>query len=223
MAFTTAKMSLRIWNLLTDLYDHTQLADNWAKVDYHDHSPGKGVQVPTEGIADGAVTSPKLATALDPSGAYTTFRAARDVLGSIAAATGAGTFGMSETNPAQVTATTHLPGIFYFDPTDYVASGRTTKLRIRTTLTVINVTNTGVNFTVALQPVTAIAAGTLTVGAAVTGSSLVFTAPLGNTLNVASTADFDTPVAGYYVMTIANSGAPGSGVQARSLLGVHQV
>lgn len=63
MAITSPNMGLKVWNLLTDPYDHAQLADNWAKVDQHDHSTGKGAQIPTGGIADGAVTADKI----DPS------------------------------------------------------------------------------------------------------------------------------------------------------------
>ncbi len=63
MAITSPNLGLRIWNLQTDPYDHSQLADNWAKLDEHDHSSGKGKQIPTGGIADGAITAPKI----DPS------------------------------------------------------------------------------------------------------------------------------------------------------------
>ncbi len=55
-------MSLRVWNLLSDPYDHDQLATNWAKVDLHDHSFGRGVQISTDGILDGAITAAKLAS-----------------------------------------------------------------------------------------------------------------------------------------------------------------
>src|SRR5437762_2559478 len=64
MALTSPKMGLRIWDQLADPYDHNQLADNWAKVDQHDHSPGRGVLVPTEGIADQAITQGKLANGI---------------------------------------------------------------------------------------------------------------------------------------------------------------
>jgi hypothetical protein len=59
-------MSLRVWNLLLDPYDHEQLADNWAKVDAHDHSPGRGVLIPTEGIANEAVSFPLIASSVFP-------------------------------------------------------------------------------------------------------------------------------------------------------------
>jgi hypothetical protein len=63
---TSAKMGLRIWNLLLDPYDHEQLADNWAKVDAHDHSPGRGVLIPTEGIANEAIAFPLIAASVFP-------------------------------------------------------------------------------------------------------------------------------------------------------------
>lgn len=64
MALITPQMSLRVWDQLGDNYDHTQLADNWSKVDNHDHTTGKGPQIPTAGIKDGAITPNKLAAAL---------------------------------------------------------------------------------------------------------------------------------------------------------------
>jgi hypothetical protein len=60
-------MSLNVWDQLSDPYDHNQLANNWAKVDQHDHSSGKGLQVPTAGIQDGAVTAAKLAPGAIPT------------------------------------------------------------------------------------------------------------------------------------------------------------
>lgn len=63
MAVTAPNMGLKVWNLLTDPYDHSQLASNWAKVDQHDHTSGKGVQIPTGGIADGAISGVKVGNA----------------------------------------------------------------------------------------------------------------------------------------------------------------
>lgn len=60
MAITSPKLGLRVWNSLQDPYDHDQLASNWFKIDQHDHSPGRGVQIPSEGIFDGAITEEKL-------------------------------------------------------------------------------------------------------------------------------------------------------------------
>lgn len=61
MAQDTPNMGLRQWNLATDFFDYAQLSANWDKVDQHDHSTGKGTQIPTGGIANLAVTGPKIA------------------------------------------------------------------------------------------------------------------------------------------------------------------
>lgn len=63
MASVGLKMGLRLWNLLGDKYSHSQLAQNFAKLDLHDHSPGRGAQIGTGGLLDGAVTIEKLAPA----------------------------------------------------------------------------------------------------------------------------------------------------------------
>jgi hypothetical protein len=63
---TSTNLGLRIWNLLGDPYDHEQLADNWAKVDAQDHSPGRGVLIPTEGIAFEAISFPLVASSIFP-------------------------------------------------------------------------------------------------------------------------------------------------------------
>lgn len=54
-------MSLKVWNSEADPYSHEELADNFLKLDQHDHSPGKGTQIPSAGLAPGAVTGDKIA------------------------------------------------------------------------------------------------------------------------------------------------------------------
>ena len=61
MARTTPNLGLTVWNLGTDFFSHGALATDWDALDAHDHSPGKGVLVPTAGLANLAVTTPKLA------------------------------------------------------------------------------------------------------------------------------------------------------------------
>ncbi len=58
---TAPYMGLAVWNSVTDSWNHEQLADNFRKLDEHDHASGKGVQIPTGGIKDGAITRAKLA------------------------------------------------------------------------------------------------------------------------------------------------------------------
>lgn len=61
-------MGLRVWDQLNDPYDHTQQANNWARVDYHDHTPGRGVQIPSGGIEAGAITPSHLSEEITTSG-----------------------------------------------------------------------------------------------------------------------------------------------------------
>lgn len=56
----TPYLGLIVWNLTEDPYDRTQLALNWDRIDIHDHSNGKGKQIPTAGMVDGAITYAKL-------------------------------------------------------------------------------------------------------------------------------------------------------------------
>jgi hypothetical protein len=74
---TTTNMSLKVWNTLADTFSHTDLQANWNAVDAHDHTTGKGLQIPAGGLAanavttaalaNGAVTATKIADALKPS------------------------------------------------------------------------------------------------------------------------------------------------------------
>lgn len=61
MAIVGPNIGLAIWNATSDLWNTGQLRDNWAKVEFHDHAPGRGLQIPTEGLRDGSVTAAKLA------------------------------------------------------------------------------------------------------------------------------------------------------------------
>ena len=51
----TAKMGLNDWNSLPDPYNYKQLDENWQIIDFHDHTPGRGVQIPMGGLAPGSV------------------------------------------------------------------------------------------------------------------------------------------------------------------------
>lgn len=61
MAFVTTNLGLSVWDQEADQFNHTELANNWSTIDEHDHSAGKGVQISTDGLANLAVTGPKLA------------------------------------------------------------------------------------------------------------------------------------------------------------------
>jgi hypothetical protein len=59
----TANMGLVKWTDLDDPYDHTQLAGNFNTIDLHDHTEGKGLQIPSDGIEDEAILTALLADA----------------------------------------------------------------------------------------------------------------------------------------------------------------
>lgn len=215
MAFTSAMMGLKVWNLLTDLYDHVQFADNWAKVDYHDHSFGKGVQIPTDGIADGAVTGAKLSAATDPSGSYTSakpiFRAGGQLSGGAAAATHVLRVSIGDT----ITAVPVTAGIaaVYLDPAHWTASGRVVRYLLRGSITTNAVAPTS-TYAYALFPVatwggaSGAAPTVATLSAAVTGSttaSIVAPAAAGPAAPV--TIEFDAPAVGWYVLGVVQTGA----------------
>lgn len=61
MARTTPNLGLTVWNLGTDFFSPSALAADWDALDAHDHSSTKGVQIPTAGLANLAVTTAKIA------------------------------------------------------------------------------------------------------------------------------------------------------------------
>jgi hypothetical protein len=72
-------MKLWIWNKLGINFSSSQLQENFERLDSHKHGPEEGQQIESSGIADGAVTAPKLgAEAVGPSNirAYSVGRAA---------------------------------------------------------------------------------------------------------------------------------------------------
>lgn len=56
----TSNMGLTTWDIGTDQFDHSKLANNFVALDGHTHEPTKGVQIPSGGIADGSITSAKI-------------------------------------------------------------------------------------------------------------------------------------------------------------------
>lgn len=237
MALTSPKMGLNIWNLTTDPYDHAQLADNFSKLDFHDHTPGRGVQIPTEGIADGAVTVTKIASTLDPSQGYQTYKQVARAYGAQAApgsgtyvltlghvATGAGAFSAGNSN-----ALLNTHGL-YIDPADYAISGRTTVLRVRASVT-NNSVAPATTFTFGLYPISAIAGGSAaspyinTLGTVVSGSTVASASPSASAITTVTGTDFTSPAAGNYALAVnvASSSASNSVVEYSVQLQVRQV
>lgn len=67
MPRTTTNLLLKVWNDLTDKFNHTELAQNWDRVDTHDHTgSGKGLKLPAGAFEPNAVRNVDLApTAVD--------------------------------------------------------------------------------------------------------------------------------------------------------------
>lgn len=53
-------MGLVVWSALGDPWSTEEIADNFVKLDLHDHTSGKGKRITTAAIEDGAVTLEKL-------------------------------------------------------------------------------------------------------------------------------------------------------------------
>lgn len=208
MARTTPKMGLRLWDQLVDLYDHNQGADNLSKIDFHDHTPGRGVPIPTQGIANGAVSfsqlDPNVVT--DYGYAYAQWKDhARSLAGTaIGGALAAGTFLMLEP-PTAGGAT----GAFYVNSAERAAGSRTVFYRLTTEI-IPNATTPGGTFTVTLYPVTATtgssgsAAAGLTLGAAVANATVTAT-PAGATPALVISTNTFTLAAGFYALQLTTS------------------
>lgn len=58
----TTNLSLRVWDGLMDNFNHVELAQNWDKIDAHDHTgDDKGLPIPQGGLAASAVDGPAIA------------------------------------------------------------------------------------------------------------------------------------------------------------------
>lgn len=125
---TTVKMGLASWDQPTDKYNYAQLAGNWQVVDFHDHSPGRGVPIPAAGLGAGSVTanamasgavgaqnlSPSLASDLGINAGANTGRGVTNVAASQSTSSGSPVF---LSTPDQVTgitlATNGMINIYY--------------------------------------------------------------------------------------------------------------
>lgn len=211
MALTTPKMGLRLWDQLQDRYDHDQQADNWSKVDFHDHTPGRGVQIPTEGLATGAVTVAKLDPAVDPTGAYQAWRNVITMGIKDIAAAGAQT-GLLKAEPYDDSALTSTASFFYVNP--LAVTGKTIKYRILATV-LTNAVAPAITFTAGLYSLTvnsgASGSGSTITANALQGTAVSIAAPGAGLLVPASGAEFTAPGAGVYGLAYTASGAVATG------------
>jgi hypothetical protein len=100
---------------------------------------------------------------------------------------------------------------FYFDPADWAASPRTTKLRVRAQV-ITNAVAPTVSYTTGLYPVATWGGASgasptvATISAVVTGSTVAITTPSANTANQGNSGDFTAPASGWYVLAVVPSG-----------------
>jgi hypothetical protein len=231
MSTTLTNMGLISWTSGSDLFSSSDLSGNWSKVDVHDHTTGKGVQIPTGGIANGAVTGPKIAaSAIDAtkildasltqaklaSPSNSVYRVLMIAGGQNAIPPAANyvlSYSSALTSGASFTGGQAVP-VLRWDTTDYAVAGMTTNLRVKVSVGVNSIASTQ-TFTFGLYPVTMGGASgnvSYTLGTVVAGSTAAVASPAASASATASSGDFALATNGYYVLGVAITGAPPAGV-----------
>lgn len=227
MAITTPSMALKRWDQPNDTFSYTELSDNFGLIDTHDHTTGKGVQIPTNGIANLAITETKIANNAVSSSKF----ANASITDAKLASPNAGAWKTLWTtghrsNSADAAATTYIASnsvgfvsgtstssillpVYPFVPTNYAVTGKTLQLKL-TVNGMINGTAPAFTITFSLRPIT-IGGGagviTYTAGAAVAGSDVQFIAPAANSAPINS-ATFNAPTSGTYGVGVTVSAGP---------------
>lgn len=117
--------------------------------------------------------------------------------------------------------------IIDIDPTDWVANARTTKLRIKWSLTV-NAVAPATTLTAGLYPVATTggvsggAPSIVTLGTVVTGSTAAFASPGATSHTVTASSEFNAPAVGPFVFGVVAAAGMAAGSQA-SLTGQIQM
>jgi hypothetical protein len=191
MAFTTANMGLKVWDQVTDPFNHTELAINWDKIDNHDHTGGvKGIPITANALANNAVTTDKIlnsgvSTVKIANSAVTDmklatpgnamWRTAMSGQGQFSGAIAIGKFYLNQAGAFIASGAQSTPPPVFF-PLDYGQgwSGLNNEWRCVTAISIGSTTPTGMGIFAGLFPVSAmtgVAAGwTVTIGGYVTGS-----------------------------------------------------
>lgn len=219
-------MGLKSWNAGADLFSYADLDANWAKIANHDHTSGNGVQVPTDGIADNAITSAKIlngtitgsdiasgtitssnivdATVTDSDLASPSNGIWKTLLerGGIVT-TGASNpvfLGLRSASGADEDDVPFYAGrVFHLDPADYAIAGKTTKFRLKATLITNTAPATSLSFR--LVSIASSSAFACTVASTIVTSTAI-SSPGANTLNNTTSAEFNAPVADYYALAL---------------------
>lgn len=235
---TTPSMGLKRWDQPNDIFSYTELSDNFNLLDLHDHSSGKGVQIPTNGLANLAVTDTKLAnnavtdskvasaTLTDAKLAspnnfiYRTVLQGASYFGGGAAAT---TWLFSSTSAVPSGNTTSNAICFVpWTAAHYSVSSKTTRMRVL----VAGGTNTaapGITFNFGLFPITAVGGSvgliSYTAGTAVPGSTAAVITPAASSRHMAVSSDFTPPADGVYALgTTLSASTAGSSWSAWTVM-----
>lgn len=224
MALTTPNMALKTWDQLTDNFSHTDLRGNFVAIDVHDHTAGKGVQIPAGGIAnlaigtsqiqDVSVTNVKLAGAITDSKLSTPnnaiYRSVHDSIAGFQGASSLTTYGFLSNGSfvaTGVNTSNNSLRLIRLASADY-SMGLTTKLRVRAVLSTNAVAPTS-TFTIGLHPVTATAGSSgniqYTIGAATAGSTAQSVAPGASSMAALAGSDFTIPGDGFYALGVVLS------------------
>jgi hypothetical protein len=101
-------------------------------------------------------------------------------------------------------------GVIRLDAADFAMTGRTTKLKVKATITTNGTAPTG-TLTVGLYPVSSVAGASnthsITTGTVVASSTVAFAAPTANNVFSGDSAEFTMPADGAYVLAVNLSGA----------------
>jgi hypothetical protein len=147
------------------------------------------------------------------AGMYATYRTLLAGTGAAESAAVAGTYAFSQGADEILASGTanneFLPVALYLDDADYTISGRTTKLRLRAQA-YTNGAGPGITLTVGLHNITgstgSAGQNSVTLAAAVAGSTVAFASPAQNTLTQGNSGDFNVPADGYYALGVVLSG-----------------
>lgn len=243
MANTLSNMGLKQWNLSDDRFAYIELADNFAAIDQHDHTVGHGVQIPSAGLASGAVTNAKLASgAVDSTKILSgtiqdsnlrspnnpVFRTLARTETLVPGGTTAGTYLLGHNVPVAV------GGDVVVDPPVLIAITGTTlqvpHASTTFTITAVCATNTvapAATLAVSLYPISSVAGGSganrWNVGAPV-GVSAAFTTPGSSSLTSATSGGFSVADGIYAIgVSVSATAAANSATALSASLDVHHV
>lgn len=172
----------------------------------------------TDPVTGGSVwaqvtTTTELNAALTTSVPNATYRMLLNSSGSHTAARVAGTYGLPQGDPIAIsgTGTLYPLNTISLDVADYpTVASKPSVLRLRAQLYTNDTAPTG-NYTVGLHPISrpATSGGTglciYTIGAAVTGSTLMFGTPAADAQLALTGADFALPANGHYVIGVVTT------------------